>query len=251
MDLDTLFAERAPAREGRFNREHPVTRALAAHVRRRLPTLSADGRRWLADALADERRKWFALFVVEAFGAVPKTLYAAMVRAAVYEANPSNNRWFVEPCVRSYGHRAVVASLLGYLEGGSNVEKAGAANALYWTNAGPGALLALERGHRRTSPDEADRRSAALARELSDLRERQCHLLLREFVENADADVRRSILPGLDLAAANYPPELRPLVRRAIAIARGHPDAYVRHRVEVRLRDGRDLRPLPGPGDGA
>jgi hypothetical protein len=69
--------------------------------------------------------------------------------------------------------------------------------------------------------------------------------LLREFVTNADVNVRRSIIPSLNLDEANYPDDLKPLVAQAIAIARSHPDDYIPHRVEVQLRNERLLRSLP------
>jgi hypothetical protein len=59
---------------------------------------------------------------------------------------------------------------------------------------------------------------------------------LREFVGNEDLDVRRCILPGLPLWPSAYPVELHPLVEEAVAIARSHPDEYLRHRVEHQIR---------------
>ena len=58
---------------------------------------------------------------------------------------------------------------------------------------------------------------------------------LREFVGNEDLNVRCCILPGLRLDPTSYPSELRALVDTAVAIARSHPDEYIRHRVEVQV----------------
>jgi hypothetical protein len=59
---------------------------------------------------------------------------------------------------------------------------------------------------------------------------------LREFVNNDHVDVRRCILPGLPLRQTAYPQELHGLVDAAVAIARAHPDEYIRHRVEHQVR---------------
>ncbi|MET9253565.1 hypothetical protein [Streptomyces sp. NPDC003717] len=60
---------------------------------------------------------------------------------------------------------------------------------------------------------------------------------LREFVANGCLDVRRSLLPQLPLRKSAYPPELHGLVDTAVATARSHPDAYLRHRVEHQVGD--------------
>ncbi|MFD6528671.1 hypothetical protein [Streptomyces sp. NPDC060184] len=60
---------------------------------------------------------------------------------------------------------------------------------------------------------------------------------LREFVENEHLDVRRSLLPGLALRKSAQPPGLHGLVDAAVAIARSHPDDYIRHRVEHQVGD--------------
>ncbi|HEX8210142.1 MAG TPA: hypothetical protein VF584_08135 [Longimicrobium sp.] len=48
--------------------------------------------------------------------------------------------------------------------------------------------------------------------------------MLREFVGNEDLEVRRRIIPQLRLEPERYPLELRPMVGRAVEIARAHPD---------------------------
>lgn len=200
-------------------------RELAAAIRRQLPA-TADDKQWLAEALADNQRKWFVLFVVKVWGSVPKALYGAMIRAAVYEVDPSVNRYFVEPCLHSYGNRRVVESLLKYAETGSDFEKAGAANALYWAGL-------------------PSRYPGADKDEIADLSLRRRCLYLREFAANESVDVRRSIIPSLKLEDAAYPEELRPLVAEAIRIARSHPDDYIRQRVEVQLGTQAVIPPLP------
>jgi hypothetical protein len=164
-----------------------------------------------------------------------------MLRAGVYETNPSLNRCFVEPCVRSFGHRCVNEFLLEVVETGSDFEKAGAINAMYWA----GMSLRFDDWHQSLTLENATPESRAAYLELKDVWDRKRCLLLREFVANENVDVRRSIIPSLKLEEAVYPDDLKPLVSRAIEIARNHPDDYLRHRVEVQLGNEHLLRPLP------
>jgi hypothetical protein len=59
--------------------------------------------------------------------------FEPLVRAAVYDPNPSFNRQLVEPTLTAFGRRRVQLALLGYLRAGANQERAGAARAWYWT----------------------------------------------------------------------------------------------------------------------
>jgi hypothetical protein len=149
-----------------------------------------------------------------------------MLRAGVLERNPSANRVFIEPCVKSLGGRRVLEALLRYLESGTDAEKAGAASALYWAFGNP------------------------RNEELGELWERIRCRMLREFVGNPDLNVRRRIIPMLQLEPEAYPEELRPLIQRAIEIARSHPDEYIRHRVEVQLGADVLLKAIPDTGAG-
>lgn len=199
------------------------TRMHAA--RKRVARNTPDDWLWLAEALADPDRKWFVAGVFQ-FQPVPKQLFGPMLRAGVLERDPSFNRVFIEPCVRSLGGRRVLEELLRFLEAGNNVEKAGAASALYWANGNP------------------------RNEDLADLRMRLRCEMLREFVDNPDLNVRRRIIPMLHLEPDGYPEELRPLIRAAVDVARSHPDEYIRHRVEVQLGAGGPLMAIPDTGAG-
>jgi hypothetical protein len=155
----------------------------------------------------------------------PDDLLPLFMRVAVYEPNPSFNRSFIDPCLQAYGARAVQAALLEYLATGTNREKAGAVRALYWAQR---PLPASQR------PD----RSAEVRHDedLSDLRATIAARMLEEFLENDDLDVRRSLIPQLSFDVAQYPDRCKPLIATAIAIARTHPDEYIRHRVEIQIQ---------------
>ncbi len=212
-----------------------VRRGAEAHeqlqaARKRVAHNSPDDWQWLRSALDDPQKKWFVAEVFR-FQPVPKRLLVGMLRTAVYERDPSLNRYFVEPCLRSFGARRVNQELLRYLEVGTDKEKAGVASAFYWS-------FGLN-GHQGIRHED-----------LSDLWQRVSCLHLREFVNNQDLDVRRRIMPLLVLREDCYPEELQPLVLRAVEIARAHPDDYIRHRVEIQLGAGGPYMPLPNTSSG-
>lgn len=194
-------------------------------ARKRVAENTPDDWLWLREALADPERKWFVALVFK-FQPVPKRLFGAMLLAGVLERNPSLNRVFIEPCVRSLGGRAVLERLARYLEIGTEAEKAGAASALYWAGGNP-------RGE-----------------DLHELHQRLRSRMLWEFVHNANLDVRRRIIPRLRLEPEAYPEELRSLIPIAVEIARSHPDPYIRHRVEIQLGAGGPFMAIPDTGQG-
>ena len=181
------------------------------------PPSSQDDITWFKTALEHEERKFFVAFVLKE------------------SRTPSKNRAFVPPCVATFALRRVNESLLQWFENGSDLEKAGAMQALYHVG-----LVGV--------PDSCWRRpdSGAGFKLLGDLWMRQRCLLLREFVNNPSLLVRQRIIPHLDLIdPSSYPEELQPLVPQAIQIARNHADAYIRHRLEIEM--GSDERQLFAP----
>ncbi|MFG2356253.1 hypothetical protein [Streptomyces sp. NPDC048521] len=145
--------------------------------------------------------------------------FGPLLTAAVLDPNPSFSRHFVEPSLYAFGRRRVRLALLDRLRTGTDQERAGAARAWYWT------ALPLRRQPRGRARDEDTADVVAAWHEAA----------LREFVANEHLDVRRCILPGLPLHPKAYPSHLHALVGTAVAIARAHPDAYLRHRVEVQI----------------
>ena len=179
-------------------------------ARKRVARNSKNDWVWLKESLSNSERKWFVAEVYK-FQTVPKKLFYAMLYAGILEKDPSANRVFIEPCVRSYGAYKVIERLFRYLESGSNPEKAGAVSALYWVKSNP--------------KDE----------NLNELKISFHSRMLNEFIENPDLEVRRRIIPMLRLEPESYPAEIRARIPVAIKIARNHHDEYIRHRVEIQL----------------
>ncbi|MDD9377659.1 hypothetical protein M8Z33_13520 [Streptomyces sp. ZAF1911] len=150
--------------------------------------------------------------------------FDALAKAAVHDPDPSFNRGFIEPALNAFGHRRVQYTLLGYLRTGTDMERAGAARAWYWSALPlrmPRVRAESPGSTGQTDPDDG----SSVVAEWNEA-------ALREFVSNEHVDVRRCILPGLPLRKSAFPPELHDLVDAAVAVARSHPDEYIRHRVE-------------------
>ncbi|MCW8380593.1 hypothetical protein [Streptomyces justiciae] len=185
------------------------------------PATPGPGREWEHEARSIVRR------TLRAAGVPPEGLFEQLVRTGVYDPNPSFNRQFIEPAVLLYGRRRVKAALIDVLRTGSDEERAGAARAWYWTGV---SVRYLDRENRVMTPE-----SRAKVDSVAGLGAEWQEAALREFVANEDLDVRRCLLPGLVLNARRRPAELHGLVAEAVRIARNHPDAYLRHRVEIQV----------------
>jgi hypothetical protein len=248
VEWDSLYAEYAAARSAVLSGRKPAKRfELPKAAARRITNPEREDVRWLTEALRHAERKWFVAEVARRSKSLAEVFFTPMLDAGIDEVNPSLNRYFIEPCVTAFGHRRVNEYLLGVVESGTDFRKAGAVNALYWAQ----VPLSFPGTAPSYSIENASPESRAAFEALADLRERKRRLLLETFVSNPSVDVRRSIIPSLDLDPVHYPESYRPLVARAIDIARGSEDEYIRHRVEVQLGNVKLLAPLPHREKGA
>jgi len=213
----------------RGSHDEPQDRRLRAAIKEGLDRpLSETDVQWLTAALADQDRKYFVAFALRQgpnTAAVP--LLEPLLRAAVYETNPSNNRVFVEPCVRGVGWQKTTQDLLGFLASGTDFEKAGAVNALYWS---VGYSSPRARGYllEDAVPDPAESEGETPGETIGRLHA----MMLEEFVRNPDLHVRRSISTRLH-KPDDYPPHLRTLAEEARRIALEHSDEFIRGRAEM------------------
>lgn len=139
---------------------------------------------------------------------LPEAYFVPLLRAAIYEADPSFNRDFLTPALRAFGYRKVQEALLQYLEQGAPCEQAGALRAWYW------AWVPCD----------------------EDLRVKRDSFVLEWFVDCEDLTVQRSLIFFLSLSPSDYSQASQSLIPTAIHLARTHPDAFVRLRVEEQLR---------------
>lgn len=246
INWDGLYAEYASARSAALSGQKPWKPfTLPKEAVRRAAHPARVDLTWMTEALGHEERKWFVAEIFRNAKSLPEGLFSSMLAAGVNEVNPSLNRSFIEPVVRAFGHRRVIEHLLNIVETDTDFRRAGAVNALYWA----GVSLSFPAGTTSFDVENATPESRASYVALNDLWERKRKLLLQLFVSNSSLDVRRSIIPSLKLDTSAYPESHRPLVERAIEIARSSEDEYIRHRVEVQLGDVRLLAPLPHRGN--
>ncbi|MEW6737844.1 MAG: hypothetical protein AB1489_41580 [Acidobacteriota bacterium] len=196
---------------------------------------------WPINALSDEKKKRFVAYCFANQIKLPQELFFPMIKAAIYEPCPSSNRSFVEPCIKTFGHRVVNLALLEVLENGTDFEKVGAVNALYWAQVQLTFNFAVTDYKVENATAESQKEYSAL----SDIRLKKQCLYLKEFINNPNIEVRRSIIASLPLDKDSYPDALKELVDEAIKIARNHSDEYMRHRMEVQLGNVNILEPLP------
>lgn len=239
---DDLYADYAAARSA-LRAGHKGTKPFVfpRSAVRRISAPTSEDIPWMREALRHDERKWFVADLARRSGSLAEVFFAPMLDAAIGEVNPSLNRSFVEPCTSAFGLRRVNEYLLDVVESGTDFLKAGAVNALYWAQ----VLLSFPGDAPSFRIEHATPESRAAYEALADLWQRKRRLLLETFVTNTSVDVRRSIIPTLDLNSRNYPETHWPLVTLAIEIARGSGDDYIRHRVEVQLGNEKVLAPLP------
>jgi hypothetical protein len=155
------------------------------------------------------RRTWQArtalMIMRKAQPPLPETLFEPLLRAAVYEPDPSHTLRHIEPALAAFGRRRVQTRLLEYLRTGTDYEIRGAADAWYcsWQPSGD---------------------DGAQADPCADLQREFQETGLRVFLANPNLRVRVRLISLLNLRVDANPEQLRPLVTEVVRIARAHPD---------------------------
>jgi hypothetical protein len=104
-----------------------------------------DDTTWLVAALQDERRRWFVARLADLAGSVPESLFEPMLISAAEAADPSLNKFFIRPCIQSFGAERVKAYLVALAESADPRRVVGAIHAMYWTDQAAEAHDVLER----------------------------------------------------------------------------------------------------------
>jgi len=143
-----------------------------------------------------------------------------VLRAIVNDTSPSGNRQLIEVALRAIGTRAVMETLLGYVESGDIAEQYGAAMALYWAH----PAVAYDWRERREHQAEFK----AETRDLADLRAQAQQICLRVFIKTDDPDLRANLSLRFTLDPTAYPAIWTPVLARALDIALTDPDRFDR-----------------------
>ncbi|WP_027710161.1 hypothetical protein [Zooshikella ganghwensis] len=85
------------------NMSHHAIQKIVNSVASNLPKDNPEALSWFIAALKDPQKKWFVAKVMEKVMPVPISLLDDLVLAALLEPNPSNNKLFVLPCVKTFG----------------------------------------------------------------------------------------------------------------------------------------------------
>jgi len=109
-----------------------AVRNLIGRAASALPKDSQAALAWFTMALQRDPQRWFVAKLMSVATPVPRTLLDPMLLAALLEPNPSANRAFIEPCVRTFGS-SEVASRITALAGAPGVaEHGGVDKVMYW-----------------------------------------------------------------------------------------------------------------------
>lgn len=119
--------------------------------------------------------------------------FGVLLKTAVHDPDPSFNRQFIEPALNAFGHGRVQFALLEYLRTGTDLERAGAARAWYWSALPLRMPLVRAQDPGAGDVTETDDGSSVVAE--------WNEAALRAFVTNEHLDVRRCILPGPPFAS--------------------------------------------------
>lgn len=111
-------------------------RTLIGGAASTLPRDTPEALSWFLSALSHKDKKWFVAKVMSMASPMPRTLLEPMLVAGLLERNPSTNRQFIEPCVKTFGGSTVANSLRTLATTLEATEHDGLAQALYWV---PGA----------------------------------------------------------------------------------------------------------------
>ncbi len=133
MDLDSLADEYFTALALKdLNESHHKIRLIVKEIARNLPKDKLGNFEWFAAALKDSSKKWFVAKIIEKVSPVPKALLDDLVLAAMVEDNPSLNKLFIIPCVKTFGPKIVKERMVLFSDIPKVIEVNGFAQTEYW-----------------------------------------------------------------------------------------------------------------------
>ena len=97
-----------------------------------LPKDSPSALSWFTSALQRDPDKWFVARLMSVATPVPRTLLDPLLVAALLESDPSANRVFVEPCIRTFGSSEVTSHIAALADYPGVAEHGGVDKVMYW-----------------------------------------------------------------------------------------------------------------------
>jgi hypothetical protein len=151
-----------------------------------------------------------------------RRLARRVLRLGICEEDPSGNRDFIEPALRSLGLGEVVESYLEAFQSGDTAVRAGVANAMYWTRYDPGGISGPE--HPGEDPDR-----------LRELRAKLGEALVDGFLAADESKELHFMQCSFGMIGTFTPsdPTLRAKLRRCVEKAEASGDPYLRSRISL------------------
>ncbi|WP_340680842.1 hypothetical protein [Paraglaciecola sp.] len=133
MNLEALYEEYVQLKSLKDkNESHYLIRKLIGEITSNFPKDNPHSLAWFTAALVHEDKKWFVVKLLEKVNPVPKALFDDLVLAALTEHDPSFNKWFIAPCVKSFGVEQVKSKIMALAPHPQVVENEGVNKVMYW-----------------------------------------------------------------------------------------------------------------------
>jgi hypothetical protein len=114
------------------NASHHQTRQLCGKIASNFPRDNPESLAWFTAALFDDEKKWFVAKLLEKVNPVPKSLFDDLVLAALSETDPSFNKWFIVPCIKTFGQDKVKSQVMLFATHPQVIENDGVNKIMYW-----------------------------------------------------------------------------------------------------------------------
>ncbi len=186
---------------------------IAYEIRESNISWSVEDIKDFAEYLKQDEKKWFVANLFALQETIPDKLFEPFIDAAINEPDPSANEDYINPCLRVFGFEKVFELLNQRFENGNNQIKIGVCKAYYWARS---PLVSVSKGngswetkgylskwnghyygdydwdnekHFEMTESEISKCKKITTRLLIERRK----LLIEEFSENLDIDVRYQI----------------------------------------------------------
>jgi hypothetical protein len=133
MNLESLYEEYNFAKALKDkNTGHHLIRKLVGKISSNFPKDNPHSLAWFTSALIHDDKKWFVVKLLEKVNPLPKALFDDLVLAALTEHDPSFNKWFITPCVKSFGTEKVKSKIMTFATHPQVIENDGVNKVMYW-----------------------------------------------------------------------------------------------------------------------
>ncbi|QYJ89551.1 hypothetical protein [Shewanella halotolerans] len=133
MNLESLYEEYVQAKSVKEKSAgHQAIQKVIGKVACNFPKDNPEALAWFTMALTHDSKKWFVAKLLEKVNPVPKALFDDLVFASLIENDPSFNKWFIAPCVRTFGVDAVKSRIMTFSVHPQVIENDGVTKVMYW-----------------------------------------------------------------------------------------------------------------------